>query len=224
MVVSELPEATSTGIVELSDGETYELTASPVRKTLYGKELGLFAYNGQIPGPILKVRQHSTISIDFTNELELPTTVHWHGVRVDNRNDGVPDVTQDPVEPGESFTYEVKFPDQGVFWYHPHVREDVQQELGLYGNILVIPADQESIDVESFVVLDDLRLTEEGIEPFFDEPNYALMGRFGNEFFINGEEEYLLEAQTGERVRFYVTNVANTRVFNISLEGNVVHR
>ena len=99
----------------------------------------MFGFNGQIPGPLISVGQRSTIFVNFTNDTPFPTTVHWHGVRLDNRYDGVPGVTQDLVQPGETFRYQIYFRDAGIYWYHPHHREDVQQELGLAGNMLVEP-------------------------------------------------------------------------------------
>ena len=137
-----LPAAASQRELVLQDGAVIDLTAGPVRKELSGRTLRMFAYNGSIPGPLLRVRQGSTLTVRFTNRLELDSSVHWHGVRVENAADGVPGVTQDPVRPGQSFTYSLRFPDAGLFWYHPHVREDVTQELGLYGGILVEPSRQ----------------------------------------------------------------------------------
>src|SRR5215211_8914490 len=134
-----LSPATTTDIVELADGESFELRAGPVRKQLGDAEVRMLAYNGSIPGPTLKVTQGSEVTINFTNETDLETTVHWHGLRLDNRYDGVPHAhhkgMQAPIPVGGGFTYKLRFPDPGVYWYHPHVREDYTQELGLYGNI-----------------------------------------------------------------------------------------
>ena len=99
----------------------------------------MLGYNGSIPGPTLKVRQGSEIVVHVTNEGDLDTTVHWHGLRLENRYDGVPHETQAPIPVGGEFTYRIQFPDPGLYWYHPHIREDYTQELGLYGNILVDP-------------------------------------------------------------------------------------
>ena len=136
---SGYPEARPGEIVELADGETLDLTASIVRRTINGKTFLMYGYNGQYPGPLIKAARGSTVIVNFTNEIEMPTTVHWHGLRLDNRFDGVPDVTQPPVLVGDSFTYEIYFRDTGIYWYHPHMREDIQQDLGLYGNMLVTP-------------------------------------------------------------------------------------
>ena len=139
MDLSVFPEAVPGEIVEMADGETLVMNASIVRRTINGKTFLMYGYNGQYPGPLIKAERGSTVIVEFNNEIEMPTTVHWHGLRLDNRFDGVPDVTQPPVLPGESFTYEVFFPDTGIYWYHPHMREDIQQDLGLYGNMLVAP-------------------------------------------------------------------------------------
>ena len=128
----------------IAPGRTFYLKASPVRKRIGEAEVRMLAYNGSIPGPALRVRQGSEITVHFDNELDLDTTVHWHGLRHDYLYDGVPSTghhrgMQDPVPPGGSFTYRLRFPDPGVYWYHPHMREDYTQEMGLYGNIIVEP-------------------------------------------------------------------------------------
>jgi len=150
----------------------------------------------------------------------LPTAVHWHGVRLDNRYDGVPGLTQEAVQPGQTFRYQIYFKDAGIYWYHPHHREDLQQELGLAGNILVTPISTDyysPVNREEVVMLDDLVLTQDGTVPFgLESSNYMLMGRFGNLFITNGEPEYSLETNAGEVVRFHFTNASNTRTFNIS--------
>ncbi len=220
------PEAVPNQIIDASDGERVELRASFVRRTINGHELVMFGYNGQYPGPLIKAPQGATVFVDFINEIEMPTTVHWHGIRLDNRFDGVPDVTQAPVRPGESFTYEIHFRDSGVYWYHPHVREDIQQDLGLYGNLLVASPDPDFYGPahrEAVVILDDVLMDDRGLIPFGDDaPSHTLMGRFGNVMLVNGTTEYELEVSRGEVVRFYLTNVANSRTFNVTFGGNPV--
>ncbi len=215
-----LPSATPRQTVVLPDGGTLDLVAGFVKKEIEGREIVMMGFNGQIPGPLLHVREASTIFVNFTNDTPLPTAVHWHGLRLDNRFDGVPGVTQDPVRPGESFRYQIHFPDPGIYWYHPHHREDVTQELGLAGNMLVDPLETgyyNPVDHEEVVMLDDLLLGEDDVVPFGAESaNYMLMGRFGNVFLANGEPEYGLDVEAGEVVRFHFTNVSNTRTFNLS--------
>jgi FtsP/CotA-like multicopper oxidase with cupredoxin domain len=218
-----LSEATRTQVVELKDGDTFEMRATMVRKQIGSATVKMLAYNGSVPGPTLKVPQGAEVAIIVANETDLPTTVHWHGIRLDNRFDGAPHATQAPIPVGGSFTYRVRFPDAGIYWYHPHLREDYAQEQGLYGNIIVLPDDPSywgAANREETLVLDDILLEDGQIAPFSRSgPTHSAMGRFGNLMLINGETAYSLQAQQGEVVRFYLTNTANTRVFNIRMPG-----
>jgi FtsP/CotA-like multicopper oxidase with cupredoxin domain len=220
---TNLSEATGTQVVELKDGDAFEMRASMVRKQIGTASVKMLAYNGSVPGPTLKVPQGAEIAIKVTNETDLPTTVHWHGIRLDNRFDGAPHATQAPIPVGGSFTYRVRFPDAGIYWYHPHLREDYAQEQGLYGNIIVLPDDPTywgPANREETVVLDDILLEDDKIAPFSRSgPTHSAMGRFGNVMLVNGETAYSLQAEQGEVVRFYLTNTANTRVFNIRMPG-----
>jgi FtsP/CotA-like multicopper oxidase with cupredoxin domain len=224
---SGLPATTATRVVDLNDGETFALTASPVSKRLGESTVRMLAYNGSIPGPTLRVAQGSTALIEFANETDVPTTVHWHGIRLDHRFDGVPAGhhrgMQAPVAPGERFAYRLSFPDPGLYWYHPHVREDYSQELGLYGNILVVPHDPSywgPVDRELVLVLDDILLKGRRVAPFSrTESNRTAMGRYGNVMLINGEPEAALVARQGEVVRLFLTNTANVRPFNLQIPG-----
>jgi FtsP/CotA-like multicopper oxidase with cupredoxin domain len=140
--VTGLPEARSTGVFELADGDEFDLRIAPVAKQLSDATVRMFAYNRSIPGPTLRVPEGSEVVVNVVNEGDLEATVHWHGLRLDNRYDGT-HLTQEPIPVGGSFTYRLEFPDPGVYWYHPHIREDYGQEMGLYGNILVVPADSD---------------------------------------------------------------------------------
>ena len=211
-------------LVRLTSGDTLRLTAGIVRRPFKGDTLTMFAFNGQHPGPLLQVAQGAEVIVELTNALDQPTTVHWHGIRLDNAFDGVPDLTQRPVAPGERFMYRLRFPDAGIYWYHPHVREDIQQDLGLYGNLMVRSprADYFSrANREEVLMLDDLLVGDEGgLVPFGkEETTHALMGRFGNVMLVNGEPRYSLSVARGEVVRFFLTNVSNTRTFNLSFPG-----
>lgn len=218
-----LPAARPREVVDLADGDTLALDAMLVRRAVAGRTLVMYGFNGQAPGPLIRVGRGTTIHVRFANRIDLPTTVHWHGIRIDNRFDGVPGVTQDPVEPGGTFWYTVRFPDAGIYWYHPHVREDIQQDLGLYGNILV-RADRADYDNpvtgEEVVTLDDLLIAGETVLPYGrNGANFALMGRFGNVLLVNGEQRLQRTYTAGDVVRFYLTDVSNTRTFNLSF-GN----
>jgi FtsP/CotA-like multicopper oxidase with cupredoxin domain len=218
-----LPEATRPQVLELADGDTLDLRVGPVAKRLGDTTVRMLGYNGSIPGPTLKVQQGSEIVVRVENQGDLDTTVHWHGLRLENRYDGVPHETQAPIPVGGSFTYRIQFPDAGLYWYHPHIREDYTQELGLYGNIVVAPAGAgywPPADRELVLTLDDLLVEDGKIAPFSPtETSYAAMGRFGNVFLVAGDPDLRLEARLGEVVRLWLTNTANTRVFNVRLPG-----
>lgn len=206
--------------VFISDGNSFSLNASAVKQTLNGQSFTAYAYNQQIPGPLLKVKQGSQVTIHFTNQLPEPTTVHWHGLRLENRFDGVPDVTQKEVLPGESFDYKLDFPDAGLFWYHPHVREDKQQELGLYGTILVEPNETKPSVRKEVIVLDDILLEEKGLPIFLDkETNFSVMGRYGNVYLVNGKTDYQLKIKVGERIQLFLLNASNARPIKFGINN-----
>jgi FtsP/CotA-like multicopper oxidase with cupredoxin domain len=218
-----LPEATRPELLELAPGDTLELRVGPVAKRLGDTTVRMLGYNGSIPGPTLKVRQGSEIIVHVTNHGDLDTTVHWHGLRLENKYDGVPHETQAPIPVGGEFTYRIQFPDAGLYWYHPHIREDYTQELGLYGNIVVVPTDPDywpPADRDLILTVDDLLVEDGKIAPFSPtETSYAAMGRFGNVFLVSGQPDLHLEARAGEAVRLWLTNTANTRVFNLTIPG-----
>jgi FtsP/CotA-like multicopper oxidase with cupredoxin domain len=131
-----LPAVTATEVVDLGDGDRYTLRIAPVTKRIRDATVRMLAYNGSIPGPTLRVPEGAEVIVDMENEGDLEATVHWHGLRLDNRFDGTHE-TQEVMPIGGRYTARVTFPDPGVYWYHPHIREDYGQELGLYGNVLV---------------------------------------------------------------------------------------
>ena len=215
-----LSSAVSPQVVELADGERFELRIGPVVKRLGDDTVRMLAYNGSVPGPVLKVREGSQVVVDVENQGDLDATVHWHGLRLDNRYDGTHS-TQKPVGIGERFEYRLEFPDPGAYWYHPHIRQDYGQEMGLYGTILVVPSDARywaPVHRELMVTLDDVLIEHGRIAPFDpQQTSYSAMGRFGNRMLINGEPELHLSARRDEVIRFYLTNTANTRVFNFAV-------
>jgi FtsP/CotA-like multicopper oxidase with cupredoxin domain len=217
-----LPEAARPELVELPDRDEFDLEIVPVRKRIGDATVRMLAYNGSIPGPTLKVTQGSTITVHVTNHGDLDATVHWHGLRLENRYDGTHD-TQAPIPVGETFTYQVHVRDPGAYWYHPHIREDYGQEMGLYGNILVTPTEPgywPPANRELLLTLDDILIEDGKIAAFSEsETTHVAMGRFGNVMLVSGEPELSLEAERGEVVRFYFTNTANTRVYNVTLPG-----
>jgi suppressor of ftsI len=210
-------------LVRLDTGDTLRLEAGLVHRTINGRTATMFAFNGQQPGPLIEVVRGAQVTVILTNSLPQPTTVHWHGIRLKQPNDGTPGLTQPAVPPGGQFTYQLRFPDTGIYWYHPHVREDVQQELGLYGNLLVRSPEHDEYgpaNREEVLMLDDLLVSDAGMVPLGkDSPTHALMGRFGNILLVNGQPDYRMRVKREEVVRFFLTNAANSRTFNLSFPG-----
>jgi FtsP/CotA-like multicopper oxidase with cupredoxin domain len=221
--VEGLEEAKAPEVVRLGHGDRHEITIKPVRKTIGDAEVRMLGYNGSVPGPTLHVDQDSEVTIEATNLGDVDATLHWHGLRLENRFDGVPEETQAPIPYGGKFTYRLQFPDPGFYWYHPHIREDFAQEMGLYAGIIVEPSDPDywaPADRQLAITLDDI-LIEDGRIAAFERfgPTFTAMGRFGNVMLTNGETEYRAEAQVGEVVRLHLVDTANTRIFNFGISG-----
>ena len=216
------PMSTRTQIVDVANGSTYELVASEVTHTIDGKNVTMLAYNGMIPGPTLRVHEGDQVTIRFINKMNMPTLLHSHGVRMDSPFDGS-QLSQKDILPGESFDYALKFPDAGVYWYHPHIREDKQQNMGLYGNFIVIPKEEgywPQVHHEETLFLSDVLMEDGAIAPYSDKfVTHALMGRFGNTLLVNGKTSAEIQGEPGEVHRFFVTNAATTRTFNFGIAG-----
>src|SRR5918996_2927080 len=218
-----LEDATSPELIRLRDCEAHGITIKPVRKRIGDAEVRMLGYNGSIPGPTLHVDQGSQITVNVRNEGDVDATIHWHGLRLENRYDGVPEETQAPIAPGGTFSYRLRFPDPGLYWYHPHIREDYAQEMGLYAPIVVEPSDPSywpHVDRQLTITLDDVLIEDGKMAPFRRSgPTFTAMGRFGNVMLINGETEFSDKAAAGEVVRLNLVNTANTRIFNFGLRG-----
>jgi len=208
-------------IVELNNGDTYDLSAGYVTKEIGGQIQTMLAYNGSIPGPTIRVAQGSEVTINFKNNTDMPALLHSHGVRMDNAFDGSQTV-QKEMKPGETFAYTLKFLDAGVYWYHPHVKEVYGQGLGLYGAFIVTPSGSAyfpPVNREIPLFLSDLPVLNGTIALDKNKTSHSLMGHYGNVMLVNGEEHYTLEASRGEVVRLYVINAANARPFNFRIAG-----
>jgi FtsP/CotA-like multicopper oxidase with cupredoxin domain len=178
----------------------------------------VWAYNGQVPGPLIHARVGDTVRVVLTNNLEQSTTIHWHGLRIDDAMDGVPAV-QDPVEPGDTFTYEFVVPDAGSYWYHPHVRTHEQVEMGLQGALIVHEA--EPVDIpERYFVVDDVWMDGEDIADFRMTHPEQMHGRHGNMLLANGQTE-LLEDTVAPAApeRWRIVNTANARTMWVAVTG-----
>jgi FtsP/CotA-like multicopper oxidase with cupredoxin domain len=215
--INKLETAKTSEVVELKDGDTYVIDATIVKQEVGNQTIKRLAYNGQIPGPILKAPRGSKVTIIHNNKTDEATALHSHGLRGESRYDGAAPLTQDPIKVGDSFTYELEFPDVGVYWYHPHVREDYAQEMGLYGNYIVEEENYWGSEAsDKYLIFDDFD-TDGVFTP--DEETHTLMGRFGDKLLINDQENYQVNMEAGQIGRIFITNVANTRTFDIEFEG-----
>ncbi len=194
------------------------LSASPARIDLgAGDGTDVWAFNGAVPGPTLRVRQGQRLRARLENRLDAESPVHWHGIRIDNAMDGVPDVTQPPVPPGGAFLYDFHVPDAGTFWYHSHRFSHEQVGRGLYGLLVVEEETPYPVDRELTLVLDDWRLTEDDqiAGDFGNLRDVSHGGRLGNWITVNGASRPDIDVMPGERLRLRLANTANARIFTL---------
>jgi FtsP/CotA-like multicopper oxidase with cupredoxin domain len=201
------------------------LVAGPARASLAGEhhpETDVWCYDGRTPGPEIRVRQGDRLRMVVENRLPEETTVHWHGIRLPNSMDGVPHLTQNPIAPGEMFTYEFTCPDAGTFWYHPHQRSFVQVGRGLYGPLIVEEREPVRVDRDITWVLADWRLLNDASisGDFGNMHDVSHNGRVGNTVTINGRIPEMFAVRAGERIRLRLINAANARVFGLEFEGH----
>ena len=215
--------STETEMIELNDGDRFEITAKATKHTIDGQEVRMLSYNGSIPGPTIVVTEGDEIVLDIKNELDVETTIHPHGINADSANDGVPEISQDPIAIGADYQQNISFPEPGLFWYHPHVREDYAQASGMYANFIVRPKDANAwpvADREEILQLGDISLTDDGLLEFSKEKvTHTLMGRFGNTQLVNGRTDYIVDARQNEVTRLYLTNTSSARSFRFEIPG-----
>lgn len=180
------------------------------------------AFNGQVSGPVLEATRGDTLRVNFTNDTELPLTIHWHGLRVSDEMDGVMQMMS-PVQPGGTFTYELELQDAGFYWYHPHMSTETALERGLYGVIVVREGDEGRADCELPLALDDVLLDEDTwqIAPP-DTDMMQLMGRLGNVLMANGRGGRRIGVTQGESLLLRLVNTSNARFWDLSLEGHTM--
>lgn len=199
-----------------------DLTAKLADVQVDGKTVHAWTYNGGLPGPLIKTHVGDRLIVHFKNELEEPTTVHWHGVRVPIEMDGVPDISQPEVKKGESFTYDFVVRDAGLFWYHPHVMSAAQVGYGLYGALLVEdPAENVGVEDQVTLVLSDIGFDNKGVLEPADSGGSAGMvfGREGDYVLVNGRRRPTLHARPGAPQRWRIVNAAKSRFFYLDLDG-----
>ena len=177
-----------------------------------------WGYNGSVPGPVIEAYVGDVLEICLTNHLSEPTNIHWHGLRIPAAMDGTESV-QHPVPPGGSFTYRFRLPDAGTFWYHPHINETVQLEMGLCGALIVREPDEPVLDRERILVLDDLRLDKKGKIASFGGLVEGHDGREGDVRLVNGVAEPELSIAAGQVERWRVINASSARYIRLSIGG-----
>jgi FtsP/CotA-like multicopper oxidase with cupredoxin domain len=198
----------------------HRLVAATARAAIAGgpyPDTEVWAYNGTVPGPLLRARRGETLKVTLENHVADATSLHWHGIRLPNAMDGVPHLTQKPVGRGESFVYEFEAKDSGTFWYHPHWKSYEQVERGLYGALIVDEVAPPVVDRDVLWVLDDWRLTPEAkiSADFGSIFDLSHAGRLGNTVTVNGRVTDEFKLRAGERIRLRLVNVANARIFGL---------
>jgi FtsP/CotA-like multicopper oxidase with cupredoxin domain len=203
----------------------YRILAQPARASLAGANYPLtdvWAYDGRVPGPTLRLRQGAPVRLVFENRLSEDTTVHWHGIRLPNAMDGVPGLTQRPIAPGESFTYEFTPPDAGTFWYHPHADSLKQLGRGLAGALIIEEAEPVPVDRDLLWMVSDWRLDRGAqIAPGFgNRMEAAMSGRVGNTVTLNGVVPDDQPVRAGERIRLRLVNASLARMMALSFKDH----
>ncbi len=201
------------------------LVAAPSRASIAGSDYpdtAVWSYNGTVPGPEIRLRQGERLRVTVENQLKQGTTVHWHGLRVPNAMDGVPDLTQRSIKPGETFVYEFPVPDAGTYWYHPHAHSAEQVGRGLAGAVIVEEPEPMPVDRDIVWVLGDFRLRDDAsVAGGFNGPMEASMaGRVGNTVTINGKIPERVAVRAGERIRLRLINAAPARIFGLEFRGH----
>jgi len=200
----------------------YELTASAFDWAITEeKKVRAWGFNNQLPGPVLKAKKGDTIIIKVKNELEEPTIIHWHGIRLPASMDGTGEA-QKPIQPGEEFEYRFVVPDAGTFWYHSHQNETVQMERGMYGALIVEDDTDPTVDADKVFMIDDMKLRKDNR---FKEGNFLSSwierhdGRQGDTLLINGKENAVINMHAGQTERWRFINSSSARYFILHLGG-----
>ena len=209
------------------------ITAKPMKMKVGDEKVTVFAYNGQVPGPEIRVKQGDRVIVHFKNQLPdgYPSTIHWHGIELNNASDGTP-MTQDVVEPGDSFTYDFIVPRGGVYWYHPHVRGSQVVNAGLYGPLIVKePFERDLVAAgvlpkrSKTLVLSDIALDDGELRNIEQTPMLETMnGTEGQHLLVNGKIFPTLKVRPGKPVRMRLINASISRYFRLALPGHTIYR
>jgi FtsP/CotA-like multicopper oxidase with cupredoxin domain len=188
-----------------------------------GKLTRAWTYDGGIPGPLIRANVGDRLIVHFRNSLPEPTTIHWHGLRVPNDQDGVPESSQPDVPPGGAFDYDFILPDAGTYWYHPHFDSAAQVGNGLYGALIIDdPSEPRGLGDEAVVVMSDISLNPNGeLEAADGGGDFGtLFGREGAVHLINGKVNPTLQVRPGLRQRWRIINAAKARYEQLVLPGH----
>ncbi len=201
----------------------YDLRASAFNwEIAHGKTIQAWGFNEQLPGPVLRANIGDTLVVRLTNDLNEPTTIHWHGICLPATMDGT-EATQRPVAPGAVFEYRFVVPDAGTFWYHAHTNETVQMERGMYGALIVDGEADPVVDGERIFMIDDMKLdaNNEFTEPAWFLPRMFERhdGRQGNTLLLNGKEDLVIDVHGGQTERWRFINSSSARYFRLYLGG-----
>jgi FtsP/CotA-like multicopper oxidase with cupredoxin domain len=200
----------------------YELTVSEFEWNISeNRKIKAWGFNQQLPGPVLKAKKGDELVVKVKNELNEPTTIHWHGITLPSSMDGT-SASQKKIIPGEEFEYRFIVPDAGSFWYHSHQNEKWQMERGMYGALIVEDETDPVVDDEKVFVIDDMKLTKDND---FKKGNLLQRaierhdGRQGDTLLINGKEQPLISIHAGQTERWRFVNASSARYFLLNLEG-----
>ena len=208
----------------LAEAQEVTIEAKPATAQLVPSEYGntdVWAYDGSVPGTPLRLRQGERLRRVFTNRLDQPSTIHWHGIRLENAMDGAAGLTQEAVPPGESFLYNFTAKDAGTYWYHPHRNTLEQLSRGLAGPLIVEEMDVPDIDDDLTLLVQDWRLNSDAqiVSDFANLHDMAHAGRIGNHLTVNGDQAYARTAQKGQRLRLRIINTASDRILRLGADG-----
>jgi FtsP/CotA-like multicopper oxidase with cupredoxin domain len=203
--------------------KVFRLETSVIRWSILSYErVHAYAFNRQVPGPRIEVVEGDRVRLIVTNRLPEPTTVHWHGLVVPNAMDGPAEVTQEPIQPGDSYTYEYTVRQAGTFMYHTHDHPDRQQALGLYGALIARPADA-ARDAQLRYQHDVVVQLQEWLErEGLTYPAMLMEGGLPNFFTINGKaypDTEPIRMRVGERVRIRFIGTNNNFIHPMHIHG-----
>lgn len=232
--VNDQPEVISTtlAIDDNPDPNIFEttITAAPHKMTLAsGETVSVFGYNGQVPGPEIRVNRGNRVIVHFKNQLPkgYATTIHWHGIELNNKSDGA-----EPVNSGETYVYDFLAPRAGVFWYHPHIRGTEEVAAGLYAPFIVSQPEESQLVAQNrlpkrelTLVLSDLAVEHGQLRDLANTDMLETMnGTEGNILLVNGKQFPSISVEQGEGVRLRLINASIARYYRLVLPGHDIYR